>query len=69
MIKHWWNGTFIPYDNDDDSGVFFVGGTYERHWSANLARAVAGFVAREWKWVIGTTLAVLGLAMTYARFF
>ncbi len=69
MIKHWWNGTFIPYDNNNDSGVFLAGGTYKRHWSARLARVVVSFVSREWKWVIGTSLAVLGLAMTYARLF
>jgi len=69
LIKRWWNGTFVPYDNDDDSGVYFVGGTHERHWTARLVRAVVTFISWEWKWVVGTTLAIVGLAMTYVRFF
>ncbi len=69
MIKRWWNGTYVPFKNKANDRAYLIGGTQEFHWTARVARAVVGFLLREWKWVIGTLLAVVGLAMTYARFF
>lgn len=66
-LQVWWNGRFIPYENNPSSGVFFIGGDYEWHWTARAARAVAFFLQREWKWMIGTALAVAGLLVAYLR--
>ncbi|WP_172978841.1 hypothetical protein [Roseovarius sp. THAF8] len=68
-VGTWWNGRFIPAENDPGDSLIVFGGITHRHWTSRAARAVVGFVAREWKWVIGTTLAVIGLTMTYVRLF
>jgi len=49
-IKRWYVGHYLPYD-----------GFYERHWTANAARAVVGFYLREWKWCWGTAMGIAGL--------
>jgi len=68
-IKSWWNGYYVPYENGPHSDVIFIGGNYQRHWSAKVARATLVFTHREWKWAIGTLLAIIGLTMTYVRLF
>ena len=68
-IRKWWEGKFMPYDDDPDSGVVIIGGFTHRHWTSRAAHVVVGFLGREWKWVIGTLIALVGLTMTYMRFF
>lgn len=68
-LRRWWEGKFIPYENEPSGSVFFVGGNFERHWTASVARAVYEFLKHEWKWTIGTCLASAGLILTYVRFF
>jgi len=63
MLKKWWDGEFVPYENDPRGGVMIIGGTYRRHWSASALRAVVGFLQKEWKWAIGTLIAVVGIAL------
>lgn len=60
-IRKWYEGTFEPYENDPNSGVFFVGGNYRRHWTAEAARAVVAFWLAHWQWTIGNIIAVIGL--------
>lgn len=67
-LSRWWHGEFVTYNNDPHSGVFILGWT-KKHWSSRLAHLIAQFFLREWKWAIGTCLAITGLTMTYARFF
>jgi hypothetical protein len=59
-IKRWYEGEFIPYKNDPNSPVFFVGGDTKRHWTARLARWAVEFYLREWKWTLGAAAAVIG---------
>lgn len=68
-VRSWWKGEFVPYENDPDSPIIVIGGFTHRHWTSRVARAVVGFLGREWKWVIGTLIALVGLTMTYIRFF
>lgn len=68
-IKRWWNGFYVPYENNPRSSLIFTGGHCQRHWSAKVARATLGFLHREWKWSIATLLAIMGLTMTYVRLF
>lgn len=68
-LKKWWDGEFIPYDNDDNSGLVFTHGTQKRHWTSRLANAVWGFLGREWKWVCWAVVAIIGLTMSYIRLF
>lgn len=67
--RQWWEGEFVPYENDPNSGLFFVGGWQRRHWSARAAQALWDFLGREWKWATGFALTCIGLLMTYVRFF
>ncbi len=54
IFRRWWEGQYVPYENDPNAAVFFVGGADERHWTANLARWAWGFYQREWKWTLNT---------------
>lgn len=57
-ISTWYQGTYTPYENLPGSPLIFVGGDYHRHWTARAARAIVEFIAREWKWIIGTGVAI-----------
>ena len=63
-IKLWYQGKHI--DNDPDSEVLLIG-FYDRHWTAVIARSVLGFVKREYKWLIGTLLLILGLVISASQ--
>jgi hypothetical protein len=58
-IKRWYEGEFVPYKNDPNSALFFVGGGTKRHWTANLARRFVDFYMREWKWTLGAAAAII----------
>lgn len=64
-VSDWWNGEYVPYDNEPNSGVVLIGGTQVRHWTSNIAHAVWSFLKKEWKWVFGSILAVTALAIAY----
>lgn len=66
-IRRWWDGRFVPYDNDPRSGVVFIGGNTERHWTASLARLLWHFWLAEWKWILGFAVAVAGLIIGLYR--
>ena len=68
-FKSWWEGEFEPCENDPNSGVFFVGGWQRRHWTSRAAHSIVDFLKVEWKWAIGSAIAIAGLVMTYIRFF
>ncbi len=60
-IKSWWDGEYVAHENDPRSDLFILGGHTKRHWTSRCAHAVAEFVKTEWKWMIGTAIAVIGL--------
>lgn len=66
-IKKWWDGTTRPYENPPNSSLVFIGFTTEWHWSARIARWLVAFWKAEWKWIVGTMMAMIGLAIAYAR--
>lgn len=66
-IRDWYNGKFIPYGNDSNDAVVLIGGTYERHWTAVVARVVAKFWSDHWQWTIGTVLAICGTLIALLR--
>ena len=57
-IRRWWEGDFIPYQNDPHSGVILIGGTVRRHWSARAARALCDFYLRHWQYLWSTLLGI-----------
>lgn len=62
-VRNWWDGRFIPYENDPNDSVVIIGGNQEWHWTARVARRIVAFLGKEWKWVIGTILAVIALVI------
>lgn len=60
-LAGWYEGKYVPYENDARSSIFIVGGCYERHWTALAARKLVGFWFAHWQWTIGTVLALVGL--------
>lgn len=60
IIKRWYEGEYVPHENDPGSPVVFLnGGHYRRHWTARFARWAIDFYIREWKWTLGTIGAVI----------
>lgn len=56
-LKKWWG-------QDDADFNEYLGLPYQHpHWSARAVRSCLGFCSREWKWLIGATIAVAGLAV------
>lgn len=64
QVRDWYEGKYVPFENDPHSGVFIVGGRYERHWTARGARMIVEFWSAHWQWTIGTVLALLGIYFT-----
>jgi hypothetical protein len=60
-IKRWYEGEYIPHENDVNSALFRIGGNYRRHWTARLARWAIDFYMREWKWTLGVIGGVIAL--------
>jgi hypothetical protein len=66
-IRKWYEGKSKPYENDPDSPVVFIAWDYERHWTSRVAHVVIDFYLREWKWVWGTGIAVIGLLVALRK--
>jgi hypothetical protein len=58
-IRDWYRGKYVPYENDPNSSLFVVGGYYHRHWTSRLVHTAFDFYRAEWKWVLGTAMALL----------
>jgi hypothetical protein len=44
--------------------VVIPGDRYKRHWTSSVAHILVDFYLEHWKWVIGTMLVVVGIAVT-----
>jgi hypothetical protein len=66
-IKNWWDGKYISHENDPSSGFFIIGGYTERHWTSRYAHAAVDFLKTEWKWAIGTVIALIGLLVAIKK--
>lgn len=60
-IKNWYEGVWVPRENDPNSYVFFIGGNYERHWTAEIARTLVSFYLKHWQWCWATVIALVSL--------
>ena len=63
LFNRWWQGAYIPPENDPKRGLVFVTGTYELHWSAKAAHVVADFWMRHWQWCFSAAFATIGLVI------
>ncbi len=65
MLKRWWDGKYVPPQNDPGSSIWVVQGQYEKHWTSKLAHAAAEFWLKYWQWCMGFGLAVIGLILKH----
>ena len=66
-LRRWYDGEFVPPDNPPGSYVVFLTGHYKRHWSSRVAHTLVDFYFKEWKWIWGTLIAVVGLVIAIAK--
>ena len=66
-IHRWYQGEYRAPNNEPGSSLVFVMGHYERHWTARLTTWLIEFWLRDWKWIIGTLIALSGLFVAFKR--
>jgi len=63
-IGSWYNGTRIPWDKDSFLVILSAEPwDVRRHWTANAAERLLTFIRIEWKWLVGTIIAITGLSI------
>jgi hypothetical protein len=50
ILKRWWQGTYVPPENDPDSGLVFMLGSDKLHWSSKAAHTAFDFWMTYWQW-------------------
>ena len=58
-VRNWYEGKYVPYENDPRSTLVFIGGDHERHWTARVVRVLVEF----WQWIVTVGVAPLILKM------
>ena len=59
-LGKWYHGRWTqPYN--PPNGLVIIGGHFEYHWTARIARAVVSFYLKNWQWVWGTVIALAAL--------
>jgi hypothetical protein len=65
-LADWYKGKYIPPDNSPNSVGTFLMSHYERHWTSRFLHGGIDFYLKEWKWLLGTVLALLAIYTNYA---
>jgi hypothetical protein len=65
-IEGWYRGPWVTPPHDPSSDLVFMGG-HRPHWTAKIAQALVYFWLEQWKWIIGTAIAVVGLWIALTR--
>ncbi len=65
QIKDWWSGDYVPYDNDPNSPVVFIGGWHRRPWIATTIEAALAWALRNGWNVTFTLIGLVGLWLAY----
>ncbi|MDF1831805.1 MAG: hypothetical protein P1U52_05590 [Porticoccaceae bacterium] len=60
-IRKWYEGKWVAYENPPNSSVVIIGGDYERHWTASVARVLVTFYLAHWKWLWGFAVSLVGV--------
>ncbi|MBH5397382.1 hypothetical protein HZZ13_06200 [Bradyrhizobium sp. CNPSo 4010] len=63
LLKRWWEGRYVPPENDTGAAIFFTQGRYERHWTSKAAHRVSEFYLKHWQWCFSAAFAVTGLVI------
>lgn len=64
VIKTWYNGTYVPWENEPGSYEVFIGHDHKLHWTAKLIRGFVKWYLNHWQWFWGIFIAVLTLFAT-----
>lgn len=59
-IQEWYRGPFVAPQNDPSSPIIVLG-HHEPPVLAKLLGALVGFWLAHWKWLIGTTVAIIAI--------
>lgn len=69
-IKDWYEGEYIPYQNEMGRKPFFIpGGRYRRHWTANAARWLLNDVKKDHMRWLAFIVSVLALILGFRAIF
>ncbi len=60
-LRRWWEGEYVPHENDPSSDLVFTGGWYRRHWASRALHTIAEFHQREWKFAVTAYLTMIGI--------
>lgn len=62
-VQTWYRGKYVPPPrNDPDSPIVIISpGHYEQPLIAKLLGAMGRFWLRHWKWIIATSLVIIGM--------
>ena len=66
-LHRWWEGKYVPPDNEPNSGVFILQGHYERHWTARWAQVAWNYFKEHHRWIIGLLFALLVAILVKAK--
>lgn len=66
-IGEWYRGEYVMRRNDPGSPLVAIGGHRRPGAGARLARAVGGFLGREWKWLVGVAVSIAGVIVAYLK--
>jgi hypothetical protein len=66
-IRKWYDGEIKPHENPPGSNLQVIAWWLERHWTSELAHKLVDFWLADWKWIIGTVLALAGLWLAYLK--
>lgn len=58
-LNQWYEGPFVPHENDPSSSLQFLGGRHRPALSARAARTFVEFYLANWKWCLGAAGAVV----------
>jgi hypothetical protein len=59
--RRWWQGEFVPHENQPGDSLITFGGTTGRHWTARAISAVGRYAAANHRSLIGTAIALVGV--------
>lgn len=60
-LSAWYQGEWIPYENEPGSSVVFIGGFQRRPRLALAIETVFKFWGEHWKWLIGIAIAIAAI--------
>jgi len=63
-IANWYRGPFVPPDNSPGSLVARFG-HHEPPLLAKILRRIGRIVATDWKWLIGTAIAIVAIVLKF----